>query len=126
MPNSLAPLMILYTSSPINLKNTGATLLFNSINSSSPFFPSLIRIYTNNATGIVTPPTLSIGTNASSYNNIRAVTLTTASASGQYVDYLPSYPLAPLAANAEVYVNVTIAAIATTYSARFAIYGNTT
>lgn len=117
------PILIGYNDTNVNLKNTGATLLFTQPNTQSSYFPFRIRVFSGNVSGITGAPTISIGTNASSYNNILAATaLTGLTTAGTYIDYAPTYPLAPIAFNTSVFVNVTIGATGTTFGARIAIY----
>lgn len=122
-----APQIVGYSESPVNMKNTGATFIFKQQDTTKLFFPLKIRIYMNNASGVVSPATISIGTNASSYNNILIATaLTGVSASGTFIDFNPTFPLAPIQNDTDIYVNVTVGANATTFSGRLAIYGNST
>ena len=119
---SVIPLEI-SSDSPVNLKSTGATLIGRNPDNVKRLFVDEIIIYINNASGLVTPPTLSIGTNASNYNNILPATLMTASASGEYTLKIPVGTVVPINANTDVFVNVTNGAVGTTYSGRFAVEG---
>src|SRR5689334_9040166 len=104
-----------FNDSNINLKNTGSTLIFTQLSTNGIYFPVRIRVYGTNLSGVTTPPTLSIGTNASSYNNILSSTALTGLVNGTYIDYSPTFPLSPLNGNDKIFVNVTIGAVATTF-----------
>jgi hypothetical protein len=118
----LIPTYVGYNETNVNCKNTGSTLIFTNPASSGQFFPSKIRVYGGNLVGIVTPPTLSIGTNASSYNNILVATALTGLTNTGYIDYAITFPGTLLTAGTGVFVNVTIAANATTYGVRFGVF----
>lgn len=84
---------------------------------------SYIVVYVEAVSGYVSPATISIGSNASTYNNIMTATslvgLDTVGES--YIYFLPSATVfASTAAASDIYVNVTVAATATTYTLRFA------
>jgi len=114
-----------FTDSNVNVKNTGATLIFTNADSTKLFFPFKIRVYGTNIVSPVTPATLSIGTNASNYNNIlSSVSLTGLVTTGTFIDYLPTYPISTISAGTDVYVNVTVGASATTFGVRIAVYGD--
>lgn len=115
-----------FSDANVNGKTTGATVVFTTLDSTKLFFPYRIRIYLTNPSGVVTPPTISVGTNASSYNNMLAATaLTGLTTSGTYLDFPIISPVTALAAGVDVNVNVTVGANATTYGFRVAVYGDT-
>ena len=120
------PIVVGYSDSPINLKNTGATLVFTTQDKTKLFFPYKIRIYCNAASGVLTPPTLSIGSNASSYNNILGTVEVLGLVAAQtFIDYEPTFPIAPISSDVGIFVNVTVGATGTTLNARVALYGDT-
>lgn len=115
-----------YSDANVNAKNTGATLIFTTVDVNKLFFPYRVRVYATNLSGVVAPPTLSVGTNASNYNNIiPATALTGLTTNSTYIDILPTFPTASLASGVQVFVNVTGGANATTYGIRLAVYGDT-
>ncbi len=110
----------------INGKNTGATAIYTLENASVNFFPIMIVPRVVNISGVTTAPTVSIGTNSTSYNNIATgsllssvlATLSVGSGAPYMAPYSPS-----LSGGTVIYANVTIAAVATTYSVVYDIIG---
>lgn len=110
----------------INAKNTGTTTIYTTENGTRNFYPSRIRFICTAGTLITIVPTISIGTNASSYNNILAATsltgLTSASNSISYnVDALV---IPVIAANTAIIANVTVGSTATTMTIEVHIFGD--
>jgi hypothetical protein len=108
----------------VNLKNTGSTLIFTQSDSTKLFFPHRIYVFSSNVSGAVTPPTLSIGTNSSTFNNILSTAAPALSVAGTYLVFNLTTAIAPITSGTQVFVNVTVGASATTYGARFAIFGD--
>jgi len=115
------------TSAAINAKNTGNTLLYTLENSSFNFYPTMVvpRATGVGISGVVTGPTMSIGTNATSYNNVavssllsNVLTTLTGGNSLSTTIYSPG-----LAGNTAIYVNVSVAAVATNYTVLYDIIG---
>lgn len=76
---------------------------------------------------VVTPPTISIGTNAPNYNNIKSASVLTTILNsvtpGVSSTTQPDSPVAPIPGNTDIYANVTGLALAGTYKVKFAIAG---
>lgn len=114
------------TSAIVNAKTTGAISLYTLESSSLNFYPTMIVPRSSNISGVVTPPTISIGSNASSYNNIASsgllstVLSTIGAGSGvpQQTTFSPA-----LAGGVSIFANVTISAVATNYSVIYDILG---
>lgn len=113
----------------VNGKVTGNTLVYTLENSSFGFVPLFVHVKAINVAGVVTPATVTIGTNASNYDDILASTLldallVTTGLSKTYnaaqVKAVPS-----LSGGTAIYARVPTlgAAIATNYSVRFDIMG---
>lgn len=102
---------ILLEKNSINLKTTGNGTLFSSPNKTVIPVRSVIIIET--ATSVTTVPTISLGTNASSYNNILAATsLTSMNAANMFsVFTTPTSGFSTIPANTFIYINITVAGI---------------
>lgn len=112
----------------LNAKNTGTTLLYTLEASTLNFFPTQIvaRATGVGISGVVTAPTLSIGSNSTSYNNIATTGLmaTLLSALGAGTSVPTNVSNSPaLAGGTAIYANVSIGAIATNYTELFDILG---
>lgn len=78
------------------------------------FEPLLIQIEVESATGIISVPAMSIGTNAPNYNNIlTAMTLTGLSVAGAHTVVLPSPGSMEALYGTDIYANVTSAGVGT-------------
>lgn len=112
---------------PVNAKTTGTTLLYTLEASSLNFYPFAIvpRASGVGISGVTTGPTMTIGSNATSYNNIASASLlsnvlsllTGANPTSASV----SSPALP--GGTPIFANVTVGAIATNYTAKFDILG---
>lgn len=107
------------------MKSTGATAIQTSENGTQRFMPLQVIIECTAASAIVGAATISVGTNASSYNNLLAATaLTGVTAANNMLGFnLPLVATSSVAANTAINVNVTIAATGTSQVARVDILG---
>lgn len=114
-----------FSTNDINLANTGSVLVFTDPDNRNLFFTYKIRIYLNAGTNVSGVPTISIGTNSSSYNNILANTsLTGLLTNGTFLDLSPTYPVPTIGLNQQVFVNTTVGATSTQYGVKIVLYGN--
>lgn len=107
----------------IDAKVAGAVLV-DTTRANAKFYVESVAIESVSAAGIGTPVTLSIGTNASSYNNIVAAALRTNLTGALQVQYgtlLTTLPVIP--ASTAIYVNVTIPAVGTSQSLQIVVKG---
>lgn len=100
-------------------KSTGAISLFTNDTGRDLYLVD-IRAVGNSISGLVTPPTLSIGTNGATYNNIISATALPAAISGANLTQSILNPLSfgtgqKILNGVEVFVNHTVGATATTY-----------
>lgn len=116
------------TTVSVNGKNTGTTTLYTLEASSLNFYPIMIvpRATGVGVSGVVTGPTMSIGTNSSSYNNLANATLmgsllTSLTGGSSVASTTTSSPA--LAGGTAIVANVTIGAVATNYTELFDIIG---
>lgn len=108
----------------INAKNTGAILIGTTENGTQKFHPMYAVMVCSGGTLITIVPSLSIGTNASSYNNIvSAISLVNMTAAGNMTQPSLSASLGNIAANTNVYANITIGATATTCLVDIHLFG---
>lgn len=111
----------------VNGKATGATLLYTLEASSLNFYPFAIipRATGVGVSGVTTGPTISIGSNPTSYNNIASSSLLANALStltgGSSISAAVSSPGLP--GGTAIYANVSIAAIATNYTMKYDILG---
>jgi hypothetical protein len=93
-------------------------------NDASFFRPVHIIVDLNTVSGLGTPPTISIGTNAASYNNILGLTaLTSLTLNSSTLQFSLSGAVASVAQNDVINVNISIGAIATTYTINVLVIG---
>lgn len=107
----------------INTKVAGPTLLGTIPVTNKIFVPFWAGVQIETITGLTTPPTLSIGTNNPAYDNFVAATALTGLLQGRIapVAFRAQYPI--LTAGMSVYANVSIAAVATTYTITMTVLG---
>lgn len=116
------------TSTSVNAKNTGATAVYTLEASSLKFFPILIipRATGVGVSGVTVGPTISVGTNSTSYNNIASTslmgnilsTLSAGSSAPSTTSFSPA-----LTGGTQIFVNVTVGALATNYTVLYDIIG---
>ena len=112
--------------SGVDAAATGATSVGTTENNGMTFFPRFARIRCNAATSITLPASISIGTNATSYNDILGITaLTGVLSAGQYL-LLPiaSTVGTSVAPNTQIFVNVTTGATGTSQTFGVAVVGD--
>lgn len=108
----------------IDFKTTGATTIFTTENGTERFHPLYVCAELTAATSVSVVPTISVGTNASSYNNILTATaLTNFTAANKMQNYPISVLVDSVAANTAILVNVSIGATATTCTGKVAVIG---
>lgn len=100
----------------VNGKNSGSTIM----QKSSPlgkFYPMNVSFELVSVSGLVTASTVSLGSNSATYNNIMAATLLTNLTTALDIRNITlNTGLVTLAANTDVYLNVTGVATATTFN----------
>ncbi len=122
---SFATLNVKRSTTSVNGKTTGAIKVFTTENVPLNFYPVLVTYRAVSVTGVTTPPTISVGTNTSSYNNISSGSLlstllaTLGATSGQTINAVSM----PITASTDIYANVTIGALATTYTIYVEVIG---
>lgn len=110
----------------VNGKVTGATLIYTLESSNLKFYPIMVVARVVNISGVIIRPTISIGTNSSSYDNIVTASLlatllsTLGAESGAPQDASTS---PQLAGGTAIYANVSLGATATTYQVKFDVIG---
>lgn len=98
----------------INGKTEQPTLFFAT--DTGNYRPTHLIIDLTSVSDLVTSATISVGTNAQSYNNLLSDTLLNLLSSGSNSIVIPITGLIPdIAAATEIYINVGVAATATTY-----------
>lgn len=98
----------------ITATTTGATLLYTTENGTRKFYCVAISLECTTATLVTIPPTVSIGTNSTSYNNIMVTTLATGLLATALHFPIPINTASTvIPANTGIYVNVTTGATAT-------------
>lgn len=115
----------------VNGKVTGSkAIVYIPATATRVFLPTLIRLaVTSNSTGITTPPTISIGSNSPAFDNVMAavalatLNLTAANRLRNVLLGTTTHTFM-LTALTTVYINVSIAAIATVYNLGIKIEGD--
>ena len=120
----------LIRTSPINAKNTGVCDLFDT--DPTPFMPLFLIVMLRGVSGFTSVPTISIGTNATDYNNILPATaLTGLDSVGEYFRvpvgtavgtggvFRGMSPVSSVSLKAKV----TVAAVATVYDIEVQVVG---
>jgi hypothetical protein len=111
----------------IDGKTSGAVTVgtTNGGGASQNFYPAHITIIGHTITALVTPVTLSVGTNSSTYNNLLAATLLSTSLNAtnlmQVLNLAAGSPV--IAHNTDIKVNVTSIAVGTAYTFDIKIFG---
>lgn len=119
--SSISSSMQRFYVSGINGKNTGATLIFTP---TSRFSPISVALEVVSTTGFILGSTCSVGTNASSYNDIMVATAMIGMSSNNNLLNMPiSTVISSIAAGTGVYLNVSVGANATTYVIKATING---
>jgi hypothetical protein len=120
---------ILRGQATVNAKSTGATLIYTYPNTSFRFVPLGAHVEIISQTGTIgIAPTISVGTNSTSYNNLFTGSILSSLLNGTGLTQPNALTLAaaitPLAGGSSIYANVTIAAtLFTTYTVRIDILG---
>ena len=106
------------------LSLTAATSTVIATPSGFTFLPTLILLRVVAVSGFVSAATLSVGTNAATYNNIVPATATTGLNTVDQTWPILVVPLAPaVASGTGIRVNVTVASVATTLTADVWVLG---
>lgn len=124
--NPVGRQMVFKSSVSVNAKTLASTLIYTLPASPLYFYPTQIVPRNVNISGVTTGPSVSIGTNATSYDNIASTQListllsTVAVSNGvpQNTSYSPA-----LSGGTAIYAKVTTAAIATNYTLKYDILG---
>lgn len=119
--NSINERQFTYSISGIDGKTTAPTLIFTPI---SRFTPLSVTLELTSVSGFVTTASFSIGTNASSYNNILAISaLTGVSNANNLLNFPMTTLISSVPIGTGIYVNVTTGAVETTYILKASITG---
>lgn len=104
-----------YKKTGVNLKQTGSFVLCVTDDNGYMLHPEVVRMKATTASGVITPPTMSIGTNSPNYNNIMAASLLPAGLGNldKILQLALSNPVDPIQPNTEVRGNITIGSVAT-------------
>src|SRR3990172_4451377 len=101
----------------IDAKVVGDTTVFTTAPSFGRFYPVLVRIVLSAVSGLVTAPTVSVGTNSPNFNNIMGATpMTTLTAANDFFAFLLSSVAPSVAASTAIKCRVSAGATATTYT----------
>lgn len=101
--------------------SAGHTAIFTA---PQPFVIFAIQAVTTNVSGLILGPSISLGTNAPSYNNILGISLLTSlSLVNNIFSLTASNPGYVMQTNDTLYVDVTTAALATTYDFQIIVIG---
>lgn len=116
-------LLTVLTVSGIAGTSTGATLI-QTTDAGLRFVPMFIQVEATNVSGLVTPASFSIGTNGANYNNLLAITAMTGVTSANIMLQNNITALSSsIPASTGININVTTAAVGTTYTLRVSIIG---
>lgn len=109
----------------VNGKTVASTLVGTTRNDARKFISTLAVIHATVANAITVPPTISIGTNGTSYNNLlAAATLTGMTSVDNYLCFtLGGSVLSAVAANTGIYANISAGATGTSMTLDIAIFG---
>lgn len=108
----------------VNAKNTGSFTIDTTENGTESFHPLLIVFVLNTASAVSVVPTISVGTNSSTYNNIMPAALLTGLTSAGMILPMPiTSAISKVAANTAIKGNVTIGATATTATIDIHVFG---
>jgi hypothetical protein len=121
-PLDSSPMIGHLTKIDIDGKTTGATTIYTTLEDNR-FVPLFINIESTSVSGVITPPTIAIGTNETSYNNIKSGTLLSANANNDTQNLEVASVITSVAPSTDIKVNVTIGAVATTYILRVTLIG---
>jgi hypothetical protein len=91
-------------------------VFFQTEDSQGNFYPTDLIFTLEAISGLITPPSVSVGTNPSNYNNIvSATTLTGLASPGETYTVSLNTVVGSTPPTTQVYVRVSVAAVATTY-----------
>lgn len=109
----------------INAKNTGATIIGTTRSANGLFFPIFAIFHVATANTIITPATISLGTNSATYNNILAASAMTGLTAQDTMLQFPlgTAAIAPIAVSTGIYANITSGATATAMTMDITIFG---
>lgn len=108
----------------IDAKTAASTKIGTTENGTQRFYPIYLVVTCTAATSISVVPTLSIGTNSSSYNNI--VTATSMAGITSANTFLTTFVIAALgsvAASTDIYTNISLGATATAMTIKIDLFG---
>lgn len=116
--NLISSNFALFSSTTIDGKSTGSTVIGTTrSNGSERFYTQIAQIFLVSSSGIVTPPTISIGSNSASYNNIITDTLLSGlNTNNDFYGFTATGVIPSLAGGTEIKVNISSGANATTYN----------
>lgn len=107
----------------IDAKVSGPVLLGTVPTGSKIIVPFWAGVSIDTIAGLTTAPTISIGTNSAAYDNMVAATLLTGLLQGRVapVVFKAQYPV--LTPNTQVFLNISVGAVATTYKIIIGLMG---
>jgi hypothetical protein len=114
-----------FKSGTVDLKTPASTSIVTTNANGTNFFPNMVRVYCNAATGFVSAASISVGTNSTSFDNILPITaLTGLNASGKYIDIPISAATTAVPPNTAISVKVTTGATTTTQTGIVYVLGD--
>lgn len=126
MANDLGITTATHSVTGVNAGATGSTLLGTTSNNGLSFHPSSLRVKVAAASGVIGAASISIGTNATAYDDIMSITaLTGLTVAGKFL-VLPVALTAQsaIAPNTQVYVKVTTAITGTSETLDIKLIGD--
>lgn len=111
-----------------NLSGTALTSIYlttlNGGEAQSRFVPMYAQVITDTVSGLVSVATISLGTNATDYNNVVAASAMTGLTSANlFMPITIASGASSIAHGTDLYVKVTVAAVGTTYKFRVILWG---
>ena len=123
MPSNATEYLV-YSAIGINAKTTGATLIATTENGTRSFYPTAVIIESTAATSITLPLLASVGTNATSYNNIMGTTTATGlTSTGNHFPTNLAAVTSVVPSNTGIYFNITTAATGTSQTVNVHVIG---
>lgn len=109
------PELRVFKVSSINAKASGTTLVCTTENGNEDFHPLFVVFKLTSGAGIIVVPIISIGTNASSYNNIVSLTaLTGLTSTGTMLPANFGSVVSAIPPNTQIFANISTIAVGTT------------
>lgn len=114
-----------YLKKTVNAKNTGTTSIAITDAGGLRFHPTMVRIVLSGANAVTLVPTISIGTNDSTYNNIFAATsLVGMTTVNNMNNFLVAALVSSVAGGTDIKINVSVGATATQCDLDVFVFGD--